>query len=379
MAWTGGLTENGIALLQQWANEKTLHIDYARGYQTNTQKDQVNIAAKKSIDGGVSVQLLFGPKAAQYTLNKIRIYARIDDGADTDLAEYTGSQVIPASSTAEDFMFSIWCALLLDESKTFEVTVDSGIGVTVDALNAAIASVTNSGTLSSPNLTGTPITTTPNASSPNPAQVANVEFVTNSISAAINGLAPLENAAFTGTTTAVTPANTSNNNQVATTRFVQNLISAIPAAVIDNTVTNNSDHAVKSSGIYNFVSNAIANIPAAVIDNTVTNNSDHAVKSSGIYNFVSSSINAAMTNASISNVTINSGTISNVTITNANISSAPITLNVNSTLTSNPDTTNSNNNQIATTHFVRAVINSKTSIVADYNSTTFALNFKTSA
>ena len=73
----------------------------------------------------------------------------------------------------------------------------------------------------SPTFTGTPTTPTP-ANSSNNTQIASTAFVKNILSS--SNFAPINSPAFTGVPTADTAANGTNTTQIATTAFVSNLV-----------------------------------------------------------------------------------------------------------------------------------------------------------
>ena len=307
MSWTGQLTDNGTALLQQWVDQKILYITKAVAYDNSTEKATVKVSNytffSESSDQqgqGVKLELVFLPNTLAYTFNKIIVYAKLNSGEETDLAEYNNdiSQEVPAEGDNPEFIFRLWCYLLLNKTDNIDVVVDSAAFVTTETLNTTLQNYATKDApiIDSPEMTGTPLAPT----------------------------------ASIGTDT----------NQIATTKFVNESIKAN----IDDALSDTSDHAVQ-----NKVIKAAFDSISITVDTQMSDSSTNAVQNKIIKNYV----DTTKTNLEqyVDNAIENqeSPTLDNATLTNA-------TATLTSESTAVTQDTIDNSTKIATTKFVKDVV-----------------------
>lgn len=146
------ITNVGKTLLAQWASGGTLNIDSAAAgtgtvnasllmAQTGlvSQKQAMSIVKSEKITGGVRLQLQLTNKgiSAQYTINQIGVWGRLDGGGTTMMAIFQDDDgvVVPAETDTPEYVFTIYAVLQMDNTGTITVTIDSSVNVSQEQFN----------------------------------------------------------------------------------------------------------------------------------------------------------------------------------------------------------------------------------------------------
>ena len=134
--------------------------------------------------------------------------------AKAGISAATGSQTTPAPDPGYVGLFVV--------SVGYGQTAINSAAITLYSSAPFVTPTTGLAPLNSPNFSGTPAVPTP-AQGTNNNQIANTAFV----QAILAGFAQLNSPTFTVTPTAPNAATSTNNNQIATTNFVKSLISSL--------------------------------------------------------------------------------------------------------------------------------------------------------
>lgn len=138
--WTGQI-DNENPLIQAWAGGDSLIITKAEGYAQNVLKQELELAGKVTFTEGVKIKVRVPANTEAYNLDKIIIYAKLNQSAtEAELIEYTASvaQPIPSVQTDSEFLFDIDCLLTGGASSDIDVIITSGIYVTNISLSETL-------------------------------------------------------------------------------------------------------------------------------------------------------------------------------------------------------------------------------------------------
>lgn len=146
------ITNAGKNLLAQWANGGVLNISSAAvGEGTATasllmaqtklvnKKQNMSILATEKVADGVRIhlQLTSSGVAAEYTINQIGIWAKLDGGSETLVALYqdaTGVSV-PTFEQMPDYIFTFFATLQMSNEGKLTVSIDTSALASVELLN----------------------------------------------------------------------------------------------------------------------------------------------------------------------------------------------------------------------------------------------------
>jgi len=152
--WTGVVTNAGDDLLNQWAGGEGLHIEGACAGEGTVEeaalmaqtgvtnaKPGASIVGHRKISKGIQIQMQITPPPDGYTLRQLGVTARVGDGPPALLAIFQNAEGIPIPGQADtqDFVYTFYGGIVMDNSGKFTVTVDASALVSIETLHNSIA------------------------------------------------------------------------------------------------------------------------------------------------------------------------------------------------------------------------------------------------
>lgn len=151
---TSYITNAGVAMLANWLEGTTLNLSAATGGTGTTQEAQIpamtqlvnqkqtaSIVQVQRESGKITIEVQFKGASDAYTLNQVGIWAKLGSGTDTLISVYQDADgiAIPKLSTAQEFIYTLYCIIEVSNSGNLTVTVDTSAAITLEHLNQALA------------------------------------------------------------------------------------------------------------------------------------------------------------------------------------------------------------------------------------------------
>ena len=152
--WTGVVTNGGKALFATWVDGTTFNFDAAEG-GTGTvsesvlmaqtalvnKKQNISILAAQRVIDGIKLTIQIVAPAVGYTLNQIGIKGSVDGGASalTALFQNATGITIPSSTQTPDFIYKFFGTIIVSNTGTFSLTIDTSALVSQSTLDTAMA------------------------------------------------------------------------------------------------------------------------------------------------------------------------------------------------------------------------------------------------
>lgn len=151
------ITDAGSNLLAAWVTGTTLHLTRAAGgtglsdnlYSMTALTNEKQAMSIISIERGttaatVKLQITNSGETA-FTMTQIGIFAAIDDGEEVLLAIYQdpAGVPIPAASTTQEFIYNFFATIVISNTGTLTLNIDSSAAVTMETMISYFANKQN--------------------------------------------------------------------------------------------------------------------------------------------------------------------------------------------------------------------------------------------
>ena len=151
--WNAVITNGGKSLFATWVTGAMLNFDSAASgsgtVQTVSLMAQTALVSKKQtlrllggekVTDGIRLKIQITAPEEGYTLNQIGVWGSIDGGASTMLAIFQNDDgvTIPSYSQTPDFVYNFFGTIVVSNTGTFTLTIDTSALVSVSTLEGAI-------------------------------------------------------------------------------------------------------------------------------------------------------------------------------------------------------------------------------------------------
>ena len=151
---TSYITNAGVAMLASWVEGTTMNLSAATGGTGTEQEAQIPAMTELTEEkqtarivqvvreqGQITIEVQFTGAANAYTLNQVGIWAKLGAGTDELICVYQDADgiAIPKLSTAQEFLYTLYCIIAVSNSGELTITVDTSAAVTLEHLNQALA------------------------------------------------------------------------------------------------------------------------------------------------------------------------------------------------------------------------------------------------